>query len=41
MTALCLSHSIKEAILDLPWKNIRIAKKTTTDDLLIALMMAD
>lgn len=41
LNALCLSDSIKATILNLPWKNIRIAKKTTTDDLLIALMMAD
>jgi uroporphyrinogen-III synthase len=41
MSAICLSDSIKTSITQLPWKNIRIAKKTTTDDLLIALMMAD
>jgi len=39
--AVCLSHSIKTAIQNLPWKKIRIAKKTTTDDLLMALMMAE
>jgi len=39
--AICLSNSIKEEILTLPWKKIRVAKKTTTDDLLMTLMMAD
>ncbi|MGV8948914.1 MAG: uroporphyrinogen-III synthase [Candidatus Paracaedibacter sp.] len=41
VTAICLSDSIKMAIQDLPWDKIRIAKKTTTDDLLMALMMAE
>lgn len=41
LMAICLSDSIKTAIQDLPWKNIQIAKKTTTDDLLLALMMAE
>jgi uroporphyrinogen-III synthase len=41
LTAICLSNSIKTAIHDLPWKKIRVAKKTTTDDLLIALMVAE
>ena len=41
VTAICLSDSIKIAIQDLPWDKIRIAKKTTTDDLLMALMMAE
>jgi uroporphyrinogen-III synthase len=39
--AMCLSDSIKMAIQDLPWGKIRIAKKTTTDDLLMSLMMAE
>lgn len=39
--AICLSNSIKTAIQNLPWKKIRIAKKTTTDDLLMALMVAE
>ncbi len=41
LTAVCLSEAIKAEIQKLPWKNIRIAKKTTTDDLLNAMMMAD
>lgn len=41
LMAVCLSDSIKTAIQDLPWKKIRIAKKTTTDDLLMTLMMAE
>lgn len=41
LSAICLSESIKAGIQDLPWKKIRIAKKTTTDDLLMALIMAD
>lgn len=41
LMAVCLSDSIKTAIQDLPWKKIRIAKKTTTDDLLMALMVAE
>ncbi len=41
LMAVCLSDSIKTAIQDLPWRKIRVAKKTTTDDLLIALMMAE
>ena len=39
--AVCLSDAIKTVIGKLPWQNIQVAKKTTTDDLLIALMMAD
>lgn len=39
--AVCLSNSIKKEILALPWKNILVAKKTTTNDLLMALIMAD
>lgn len=39
--AICLSDSVKTTIQGLPWKKIRIAKKTTTDDLLMALMMAE
>ena len=39
--AICLSDAIKSGISKLPWQNIQVAKKTTTDDLLIALMMAD
>jgi uroporphyrinogen-III synthase len=41
LLAICLSDSIKSAIQDLPWKKIQIAKKTTTDDLLMTLMMAE
>jgi uroporphyrinogen-III synthase len=41
LTAICLSAAIKAAIMELPWNKIRIAKKNTTDDLLIALRMAD
>lgn len=41
LTAVCLSGAIKYEIQCLPWKNIRIAKKTTTDHLLNAMMMAD
>ncbi len=41
LMAVCLSDSIKTAIQDLPWKKIQIAKKTTTDDLLMALMVAE
>ena len=41
LTAFCLSDAIKMEIFDLPWKKIQIAKKTSTDDLLMTLMMAD
>ncbi|MCE3231331.1 MAG: putative uroporphyrinogen-III synthase [Alphaproteobacteria bacterium] len=41
LTAFCLSDAIKAEICDLPWKKVITAKKTSTDDLLIALMMAD
>lgn len=41
LTALCLSDSIKAEILGLPWKKVWVAKKTSTDDLLMTLMMAD
>ncbi|MBX9804501.1 MAG: uroporphyrinogen-III synthase [Alphaproteobacteria bacterium] len=41
VNAICLSDAIKTEIEDLPWKSMRIAKKSTTDDLLLALMMAD
>jgi uroporphyrinogen-III synthase len=41
LTAFCLSDAVKAEICDLPWKKVRTAKKTSTDDLLIALMMAD
>jgi uroporphyrinogen-III synthase len=41
ITSVCFSEAIKAEIQLLPWKNIRIAKKTTTDDLLNAMMMAD
>lgn len=41
LLAICLSDSIKSAIQDLPWRKIQIAKKTTTDDLLMTLMMAE
>jgi uroporphyrinogen-III synthase len=41
LTALCLSEAIKAEIIDLPWKKIQIAKKTSTDALLMILMMAE
>lgn len=41
ITAVCFSEAIKTELKDFPWKKIQVAKKTTTDDLLIALMMAD
>lgn len=41
LSAICLSNAIKEEIQEMPWKNIRVAKKTTTDDLLMTLIMAD
>jgi uroporphyrinogen-III synthase len=41
LSAVCLSEAIKNELLDLPWKNINIAKKATTDDLLNAMIMAD
>ena len=41
VNAICLSNAIKAEIEDLPWKKMRIAKKPSTDDLLLALMMAD
>jgi uroporphyrinogen-III synthase len=41
LTAVCLSKAIEIEAQKLPWKNIQIAKKTTTDDLLNAMMMAD
>lgn len=41
LKAICLSDAVKSGISKLPWQNIQVAKKTTTDDLLIALMMAD
>lgn len=41
LTALCLSEGIAAEIRHLPWKTIHIAKKTSTDDLLMILMMAD
>lgn len=39
--AVCLSQSIYKEIQTIPWKSVRIAKTTTTNDLLLALMMAD
>jgi uroporphyrinogen-III synthase len=41
LLAICLSDAVKAEIQDIAWKNIRVAKKTTTDDLLMALIMAD
>jgi uroporphyrinogen-III synthase len=41
VTALCLSEAIGNEIIDLPWKKTVIAQKTTTDDLLMSLMMAE
>jgi uroporphyrinogen-III synthase len=37
ITAGCLSPAIAQEIESLPWKDIRVAKQTITDDLLIAL----
>ncbi|MBM3468783.1 MAG: uroporphyrinogen-III synthase [Alphaproteobacteria bacterium] len=41
LIAVCLSKEIKTEIQGLPWKKIQTAKKTSTDDLLLTLMMAD
>lgn len=41
LAALCLSEGVAAEIRPLPWKTIQIAKKTSTDDLLMILMMAD
>jgi uroporphyrinogen-III synthase len=39
--AVCLSQSIYNEIQSIPWKSARISNTTTTNDLLLALMMAD
>lgn len=41
LSAICLSNAISQEIQDLCWKKIEVAKKATTDDLLMALKMAD
>lgn len=41
LTAFCLSPAIRGEILDLPWKDMKIAKNPSTDDLLMSLIMAD
>lgn len=41
LKAFCLSNTIQKTIQDLPWKKIYVAKKNTTDDLLMCLMMAE
>ena len=41
LIAACLSREIAQEISGISWRDIRIAKKNTTDDLLMALMMAN
>jgi len=40
LTALCLSEEVAGQVRDLPWKILHVAKKTSTDELLMVLMMS-